>query len=289
MKKDPNGLGWYVCGADMTEMLRKAVRGHMGVKEPDVVASSETHLRNTVLRAESSELDFDFGRELFLNRARWTRLVREYVPRDDLWRFVDQCVEIIDDRRRSSTANMLFRDPKRYERKHRWGGCLGMAAFTAGNGSDKRTLTLYSRTTYIGYMGLMDICLAHVIIRTIAELAEVPLDSIAFQWHIANQQFHYMKSLPHVLTQPDLLERLERLWEQKAHLDEAYWKLYPTWARITKEYSNLWAAYEEHGHECMTLEKFGPRRRVKRRMIEHYEGIEHVSVPLSALNLEPAE
>lgn len=285
MNRDPNGLGWFVRGGDMTDMLRKAVRGHLDVLEPDVIASSETHLRNTVLRAESAELDFDFGKEMFLNRARWTRLVREYVPRDDLHRFMDQCVEIMTDRRRSSTANMLFRDPKRYERKHRWGGCLGMAAFTAGNLNDQHTLTLYSRTTYIGYMGLMDICLAHVIIRTICEAADVPLSNIAFQWHIANQQFHYFKSLPHMFTQPDLMERLEFGYYNPDEV--AKWP--PTWQRCVKDYTKVWDAYDEYGHDCLELEKFGPRRRVKRRLLEHYEGIEHVSVPLTALDLEPAE
>lgn len=288
MTRDGMG-GWWVKGKDMTEMAKKAVRGHMMVNDPDVVASSETHLRNTTLIADSCELEFDIGLQLYLNRARWTRLIREYVPRADLERFVDQCIEIITNRRRSSTANMIFRDPKRYERKHRWGGCLMGLSFVAGNLSDARILTMFSRTTYIGYMGLMDVCLAHVVARMISDGAGIELGDLKFKWHIANQQFHYFKSLPHVFTQPDMMELLEELYEKEAHLNPEYVKAHPTWGRTTKDFAKCWEAYEEHGRDCLEIEKFGPRRRVKRRMIEYYEGIEHVSVPVSQLDMGPAE
>lgn len=275
------GTGWTLDTESMTQLSLEAPRSHLDVPEPDVVASSETHLRNTLLIARSCELDFDIGLHLMLNRSRWSRLVREYVPRDAVERFIDQAQEIDRDRRRASTANFLFHDPKRYEKKHRWGGCLMGMAYNGGNAKDRRILTLYSRTTYIGYMGLMDLCLAHVIAREIGDHQD-----IEFRWHIANQQWHFFKSLPYVFTQADLMAELE-YYARRPRL-----QCPPAWRRMAKDLLKVEEAYEEHGRDMCAMEKFGPRKRVKRRWMES-KGIKldliPPSCPVDTLTLEKTQ
>lgn len=273
--------GWTLTAQTMTELALEGPRSHLDVPEPDVVASSETHLRNTLLMARSCELDFDIGLDLMLNKTRWSRLIREYVPRDGVDRFVEQAQEIDNDRRRTSTANFLFNDPKRYEKKHRWGGCLMGMTYSGGSAKDRRILTLYSRTTYIGYMGLMDLCLAHVVARMIGRESE-----IEFRWHISNQQWHYFKSLPYVFTQPDLMAECE-WWTRNPDRDGP-----PAWKRMAKDLVKVEESFELHGTEMCEHEKFGPRKRVKRRWMESKgfkTNLIPPSCPVSTLTFEKAE
>lgn len=301
--------GREVHAKTLSSMMHTAIRAHMDCPTPDAVLNIETHLFNVVLNAASAEYDLDVGRNLWLNKQRWSRLIKEYLPLEPWERFRSQCGEILAQHARlGATANMLFRDPDRYAKKHRWGGCLMGATFRGDNQkSGPATLTFYSRTTYIGYMGLLDAAIAHVMASEIAMDSQMAVSQIGFRWCIASSQMHSFKSLPFVYSQPDLMRRLERYERNRKLVNQT--KMPPTWYHMTKWYCKVcdhWdsacaqispegpvdpAEYPEACEVMLNGEKYGPFRRIKRRWLE-YKGYlaKHVppSLPVNQLDFEKA-
>jgi len=282
-------------GDTMSMLMHNTIRQHMDCRRPDAVLNIETHLFNVELVAHSCDYNLDVGHNLWLNRGRWSRLIKEYVPREALNRFVSQAKEILSgDARLGATANMLFRDPDRYAKKHRWGGCLMGATFRGDNGkAGGATLTFFSRTTYIGYMGLLDAAIAHVMAREIAR----PED-ISFRWVISSMQLHCFKTLPYIYSQPDLMEQLERLQRRRKLIDHAP----PTWRHLAKWYCKVvdgWTSFtelcddpgNEEAEAWLGTEKYGPFRRIKRRWCE-FRGYlnKHIppSLPVGNLDFDKA-
>lgn len=254
----------HFTGATIGEAVSEALTSLLHDPEPDAVLNIESHLFNVTIEADRCEYDLDIGRELWLNRSRWSRLTREYVPSDALEQFISQANEILNgDARLGATANMMFHDPKRYDKKHRWGGCLMGATFRGDNKkSGPATLTFFSRTSYIGYMGFMDAAIACVLARHIREG-----ERIAFRWHLSSMQLHCFKTLPYVFSQPDLMKQLE--FNARALRSGKRRKMSPTERNMAKWYNKILEAFDEYGTDMLDHEKYGPFKRIKRRWLEH--------------------
>jgi hypothetical protein len=295
--------GHNIWAKDLSLMMHCAIRAHMDCKQPDGVLNIETHLYNVVLEAHSCDYSLDVGKNLWLNKQRWSRLIKEYLPLEPWERFKGQCVEILTQGARiGATANMLFRDPDRYAKKHRWGGCLMGATFRGDNKkSGPATLTFYSRTTYIGYMGLLDAAIAAVMAQSIANgVVSLTASDIGFRWHISSSQLHSFKTLPYIYSQPDLMQRLERLERNRKLIDRA--KIPPTWYHVAKWYCKvvdgwhvaLTESDDDVGTACVNFlgaEKYGPFKRIKRRWLEckgHLNKHVPPSLPVAELDFEKA-
>lgn len=283
-------IGWYQKSPDITQLMASAIRGHLDAKTPDAVLNIETHLFNTILTAESADFKLDVGKELWLNKGRWSRLIREYVPKSALNLFIDQAVEIISrEARDGATAIMHFKDPERFDKKHRWGGCLCGATFRGNNHKAGRaTLTFYSRTTYMGYMALLDAAIANRIANAIItkyagsylyDRRPMSIKDISFRWHLSSQQLHCFKTLPYIYSQPDLMEQLDRMRRQRRMPPSS-----PTWFHILKWYNKVHEAWDTY-KDCskmLAAEKYGPFKRIKRRWLEHM-GYSTKNVPPSLM------
>lgn len=269
-------------GRTITETMHTAVRTMLNHPNPDAVLNIESHLYHVCLTAESCEYTLDVGKHLWLNKQRWSRLIKEYVPREHLERFVAQAKEIVrGDARQGATANMQFRDPDRYEKKHRWGGCLMGATFHGSpKHGEKPCITFYSRTTYIGYMGLLDAAIAHVLAREIMGAGNE--SEVSFRWHITSCQLHCFKTLPFVYSQPDLVKRIEQLAKAAKGGRKRAANTPPTWWNMAKWYAKVLEHYGQHGVNMLAVEKYGPFKRIKRRWLE-FKGHLKKAVPPSLL------
>lgn len=284
-----NVMGHVVTGQTITDVMHTAIRGQLMDPDPDVVSSIETHNYNTALIADSCEYSLDVGKNLWLNIGRWSRLIKEYVPREPMERFVLQAKEIMNGGARDGAAtNMMFRDPTRYGRKHRWGGCIMGATFLGprSNGTGKCFLTFYSRTTYIGYMGLLDAAMGHVLARYINE----DPSTIGFRWYITSSQLHCFKTLPFLFSQEGLMKRLDLTARRVS--SGAREGIPPAWYYMSKWYLRILRDYERHGVAMLDCEKYGPLKRIKRRWLE-YKGYLAKrlppSLPVSHLTFDKAE
>lgn len=262
------GGGWFHHSPTITDLMHETFRGMLIHKHPSAILNIETHFFDVTLAADSCEYTVDIGKEVWLNRSRWSRLTREYVPREGLCQFIEGAADILEGNARSGACiSMLFNDPRRFAKKHRWGGCLQAATFR-GDLNDRPTLTFYSRTSYLGYMGLLDAAIASVIARTICEqFTDVPLSEIGFRWHLTSAQLHHFKSLPFIYSQPDIMEMVE---SQARYGDEP--NPPPALEHIGNWYAKVHSAWESSGHDpekMLAIEKYGPFRRIKRRWLEH--------------------
>ena len=265
----------------MSELWHDSVwrmwRGTLDNGGIDFVASIDTIAYDNLLAAESMAFDLDLGRDLWLNRQRWTRLVRQYLDPSETRRFLDRCADIgLGEGKRGVVTNMFCANVTREAKKHRWGNCM-MAFVYRGmrRRGDKPTLTMHSRVSYIAYIGGLDLGLAHVLAREIGRRIEVPVEDFRFRWHITALQFHGFKSLP-------LLYRRKFITDLE---DYTLREKYPTINLVGRWWDKV-VGDTENG-KPLEEEKYGPLRRVRRRYTEYINEQFLPNVPLSSLDLSP--
>lgn len=264
---------------DMTQLWHKIVHSMLfGTIEGggiDYVAGIDVIRYSSRLLADSMDYEFDLGRDLWLNRSRWTMLCRQYLDQRELSRFVEHAAKIGNkEGRRGVITNMFCKDVQREAKKHRWGNC--MMAFTyRGHRTHQPTLTLHSRVSYIAYIGGADLAVAHVLARYISKRIKVPVSEFRFEWAIDALQLHAFKSLPMLYKQ-----------EYISHFhDKALRDHYPAFKIIGRWWDQIVSSTEE-GRPLEEI-KYGPLRRVTRRYREYIAGDFLPSIPVSTLNFRP--
>ena len=239
------------------DSVRRMWRGTLENGGIDFVASIDTIAYDNLLSAESMAFDLDMGRDLWLNRQRWTRLVRQYLDPSETARFLDRAAEIgLGEGKRGVVTVMPCASVRREAKKHRWGNC--MAAFTfRGLRSGQPVLSMHSRVSYIAYIGGLDLGLAHVLAREIGKRIKVPVREFGFRWYIDALQFHGFKSLP-LLYQQEYISDLE---------SPKLRKKYPTIKLVGRWWDQIVADTE--AGKSLEEQKYGPLRRVRRRYMEY--------------------
>jgi len=268
---------------DLSALWRKSVErmwyGQLG-EDLDVVASIDTIAYDNLLLADSMAFDLDLGRDLWLNRQRWTRLVRQYLDLGSTQGFLQRSAEIgLGEGKRGVVTEMPCRPVQREAKKHRWGNC--MVGFTyrglrngGRDGLNGPTLSLHSRVSYIAYIGGLDLGLAHVLAREIGERIEVPVEEFSFRWHVDALQFHGFKSLP-------LLYRRKYVRDlQEPDLRDQY----PTINLVGRWWDKI--VTDTESGKPLDEEKYGPLRRVRRRYTEYINEDFLPNVTLDTLSLE---
>jgi len=244
----------------------------------DKVASIDTIAYDNLLMCDSMAYDLDLGRDLWLNRQRWTRLVRQYLDLGSTAEFLKRSAEIgLGEGKRGVVTSMPCRKVANEAKKHRWGNC--MLGFTYrglrnGEGDSAPTLALHSRVSYVAYIGGLDLGLAHVLAREIGKRIEVPVQEFRFRWHVDALQFHGFKSLP-------LLYRREYIRDLE---EPALRQQYPTIRLVGRWWDQIVADAESE--LPLDAQKYGPLRRVRRRYQEYVNEDFLPSVPLDSLTLE---
>ena len=167
-----------------------------------------------------------------------------------------------------------------------------MSATFCLDADKKPLLTFYSRTTYMGYMALMDAGIA----TNIARLIQGDDDTcIQFMWYIQSMQLHCFKTLPFIYSQKDLYEHLKHIagelleYEQvptRAQALEEMPGLSPTWYHIARWYLKVLDKFEEHGVDMLDYEKYGPFKRIQRRWLEHEGHLDHRVPPTHIVDLD---
>src|SRR5262249_36503315 len=145
---------------------------------------------DNLVSCDSMTYDFDLGRDLWLNRSRFTVLQREYLDLSRLDSFLRRAEEIgLGGVKHGVVTSMPFRAPENRAKKHRWGGCMGNLCFRVSK-EGQPILCLQSRVSYISYIGGADLALCHVIGREISRRIGVPISDFAFTWNCVSFQTH---------------------------------------------------------------------------------------------------
>jgi hypothetical protein len=204
---------------DMTA-LSYGLTKHMVYAKPedlDVINTMDFQINNVMVKAESCEYDFAL-KHAWVTKNRWTTLVRQYLDPVALDGFLDQVGAKLKGKKRGIAflrTQMVQRRTTASNNKEwrRWGSCMLGFSYTA---LPRPQLTLHSRTTYLGYIGQLDLALVHVLAREIGKRVGLEPRDISFVWVIDGAQFHSFKSLAWFFQN----ERDAKFLTKKPHTDE---------------------------------------------------------------------
>lgn len=180
----------------------------------DFMVGTEVGLHNVTIGCET--IDFDYNlKDLWIPPTRWSMMVRQYidpVALDDNLAKIEERMSgpKYGGRQGRGIAVMRTRlvQGKGTGRgvRRRWGSCMLNLAFRR---NPIPTVTLNSRTTYFGYLALVDVAVARAYAARCAEITGVPLASIQFVWKLDLAQFHGFRSLAWALGDDEIRAEMD--------------------------------------------------------------------------------
>jgi len=266
--------------SNLTELWAMEMTDQLFAKREDLdfVASIDTIRYDLLLSCKSMEFDFDMGRDLWLTRSRFTVLQRDYLDLSQLHSFLDRCESIgLGEAKRGVVTSMFAKQHAMREKKYRWGNCMLAWSYRGGDRYGQPTLNMFSRVSYIAYIGGLDLALCAVLAREIGNRVGLEPEEFAFNWYLGSSQFHFFKSIP----------ALFKFDFEPVMLDEGMYpnKLYPTLKGVRRWYKDVVMKHEME--VPLDDEKYGPLKRIRKRY-EQYKNEDFMpSVPLKSLNLQP--
>lgn len=179
----------------------------------DMVSSVDTHLLNVVAEADSFQWEFDL-KDAWLTKARFNTLIRQYIDPVAADNWLDTVQAKLSKRKRGTAVmrtNLVQKRGNTNRPSRQWGSCMLAISFRR---VPVPQITLYSRTSYFGYIGYLDMTAAHVLAREVSERTGVPVEDMRFVWQIEDAQWSW-KSLSYMFQTE---ERTQRLWQAREDL-----------------------------------------------------------------------
>lgn len=185
-----------------------------GKPDYDWSHGTEVGLHNVAIHCNTIDYDYNL-KHLWVPPTRWTIMVRQYI---DPGAF-DDCLAKIEERmsgpkyggsqgRGIAVLRTRMVQGKGTGRgvRRRWGSCMLSLSFRK---LPVPTVVLHSRTTYFGYLALVDISVARAFAAHCAEITRTPLSRIHFVWNLELAQFHGFRSLAWMLGDKDIREQMD--------------------------------------------------------------------------------
>lgn len=176
----------------------------------DMVSSVDTHLLNVVAEADSFSWEFDL-KDAWLTKARFNTLIRQYIDPVAANNWLDTVQAKLSKRKRGTAVmrtNLVQKRGNTNRPSRQWGSCMLAISFRR---MPVPQITLYSRTSYFGYIGYLDMTAAHVLAREVSERVGVPVEDMRFVWQIEDAQFSW-KSMSYFFQDE---ERTKTLWDAR--------------------------------------------------------------------------
>lgn len=193
----------------------------------------------------------------------------------------------------------------------RWGSCMLGITYKA---QPRPQITLYSRTSYLGYLSGLDVSVAWMSGKYLAAELGIRVEDMAFVWMNEAMQYHNFKSMAYLLNHPDPEKRrqyrrwirfsetklrdigdwdyvnsrpaikLSRSWMQKLILmDQQGLTLgdmtYNTYRRIRRRYHTEVLGYEKaQEFEGWSYYKKGPKLGEQKEFFKAYQPLESCKI-----------
>jgi len=187
-------------------------------EEATIASGGYTNLYHNVLVARSMQLDCDMGRDSWFTPSRWTKLQRDYLIVEEVVPFVERCAEVaLRKGRTGMNTQMFFKAKERAPGNHVWGNCL-MAMTWSGGRWAAPTVTLHSRVSFVPYLGGLDLALALVLTRQIADASDLNVEDIALRWYLDSASWTALKSVPYVMA----FGHYDNVMNEKRYPDRVY-------------------------------------------------------------------
>lgn len=261
-----------------SSMCNQLAYGHR--KHLDIVTSVDVQQHNVVAVAESFEWDFDL-RDLWLTKARWTTMIRQYINPIALEAWINACEGKLRGRKRgvsimrTNEVQQRTSPLKNAEQGTRtwrtWGSCMLAIGYRA---LPRPQITLHSRTSYLGYIGAMDLSVAYVCAKMIAERVGLTVQDIQFVWHLEAAQFHAFKSLAYLLDDEDRREQFMDLVVGEDEADDLTLRRRQPAIYISRKWMKSFEREDAEGKRYGDM-NFGQTRRIRKRYHTEVLGYEY--------------
>jgi len=178
-----------------------------------VISSVDVQKHNVMAHSDTMEWDFDL-KHTWLTKSRWSMMARQYIDPEELEIWMKKVTGRIGTRGRG-IAMLRTKEVKARggaatghtnKETRRWGSCMLALSYKA---IPAPQITLYSRTSYLGYIGALDLTVAWMASRYIGEELGLSPSAFQFVWFNEAIQWHNFKSLAYVLNHPDVAARTE--------------------------------------------------------------------------------
>lgn len=291
--------------------------------ELDVISNVDVQLHNVIAQADSMVWDFDL-KDMWLTPSRWTMMVNQYIDRDELDAWINQVTGKIGTRGRG-IAVMRTKTVKARggaatghtnKETRRWGSCMLAISYKA---KPQPTIVLHSRTSYLGYIGALDMTVAYMVATYLAKAMRIDVSQFKFVWMNEAIQWHNFKSWAYMLSNPDEdlrkayrrlmikprkklseaeLETLDaspaltlsRAWLRKVMLEDAQGKTYGdmsynTYRRIRRRWhTEVFGIERGQEFEGWSYYKVGPKKGEQKEFFKAYTVLP--STPISTLDFK---
>lgn len=198
----------YTAGT-MTELYQELTDSliHGSEEELDLITSVDVQIHDVVAEADSMVWDFDM-KDAWLTKSRWSMMVRQYLDPEELENFIGLVTSRIGLKNRGVAVLRTKAVKPRggaatghtNKQTRTWGSCMLNISYKA---LPVPQITLYSRTSYLGYIGALDIGVAYMVGKYIARELGVDVSTFKFVWYNQAIQWHNFKSLAFMLNHVD--------------------------------------------------------------------------------------
>lgn len=240
--------------------------------ELDVMTSVDVAMHDVVAVADSMEYNFDL-KSIWVGKARWNMMVRQYLDPADVVEWMYRSVDLIGAKGRGQTVLRTKLVKSRggaangstNKETRKWGSCMLSLSYRA---RPQPTITLHSRTSYLGYLSALDFNIAHTLARYLAPKLGLKVEDFKFVWMVESVQWHGFKSLPWAIcnTDPTLRKRYRKtLLTKLDSLEGEYLELANTPAmQINRKWINYVRREDQAGNSYGET-NYNTYRRIRRR------------------------
>lgn len=303
--------------ATMTQLHEDMIQSLVTAKESelDVISNVDVQIHNVMGYAHSMDWEMDL-KTYWLTKSRWSMMVRQYLDPEQLQAWIEQCTTKIGTKGRGiAVLRTNVVKPRggaatghTNKETRRWGSCMLTLSYKA---KPKPQITLHSRTSYLGYIGALDLSVAWMAAKYLAHEMKIDVKDISFLWYNEAIQWHNFKSMAYMLCNPDAdlrthyrrlltgnLAKMEedeldtinerpaikmtRAWLRKVRVEDAQKKTYGdmtynTYRRIRRRWHTEVLGYEKaQTFEGWSHYKVGPRAGEEKEYFKAYQPLPSV-------------
>lgn len=179
----------------------------------DWTCGTEVGLHNVAIHCDTIDYDYNL-KDLWIPPTRWSTMIRQYLDPGALKDCLAKVADRMGPHRKGANGRGLAVLRTRLVQgkgvgrgvRRRWGSCMLSLSFRR---QPVPTVVLHSRTTYFGYLAMVDISVARAFAKECANRTGVPLSKIQFVWYLELAQFHGFRSLAWCLGDKDTRAQMD--------------------------------------------------------------------------------
>ena len=237
----------------------------------DNVNSVDVQKHNVLAFAKSLEYPTHLSR-VWCSEQRWNTMIRQYLDPSATTEWLDTIESAFPSSKRGIAVLRTNTVEKRRGGKgttRRWGSCMLSLSFRR---IPYPQITLHSRTSYLGYLSLLDLGVAHVAGLEVSKRTGIPVEEMSFCWSLEMAQFHGFRCLAFPLGDPQEFKRFKKFGKNKT---DAELREYPGFRLAWKQYQKI--REMDKSDFQYSQQTFSSSRRVRKRFHTETLGLDYAN------------